>query len=281
MSRTADRVRRLFRGLRGGKGRFGDEGDVVPSEVASSSGMTSSGLRVGIATHTGPRERNEDYVSASWEGDFLAVSDGIGGARFGDVMSRLACNAAVRAFEEGMHAREAFETANETVSLTSGLLGEQSGATLLVMERIGDVLDLVSAGDTRAFCLRGGRLIALTEDGRASSTSNALSKAVGYGSIEPDVARHTLMGGDRVLLCTDGVWEYLPTRRIVQLLQDGENAPLAAEAIAWEAARAGHDNATCACVFVDELWEPEADTPLMPGGADPYGADTPDALLTP
>ncbi len=261
MSRTADRVRRLLKGLAGTFATHTSEG-------------TDSDLHVGMASHVGPRKRNEDFAAMSWHADFFAVSDGIGGAPFGDVMSRIACNAAVRAFDEGGNVCEAFAVANEAASLVSDLLESRSGATLLLAEREGRTLHIVTAGDTRAYLWRGGRLEAVTDAGRAHPNSNALSKAVGYGPVKPDEARVDLVVGDKVLLCTDGVWESIDEGRLCELLESGDNAPLVADNIAWETASVGNDNCTCICVFVDEAMidnvsladglgstTPEADTP--------------------
>ncbi len=268
MSRTSDRVKKLFRGLAGGA----KSSRAQPVPVCS-----DSSLRVGVASHMGPRPHNEDYVAMSQRGDFFAVSDGIGGAPFGDVMSRIACNAAVQAFDDGANVLEAFATANELASVVSELLGERSGATLLLAERVGRQMDIVSAGDTRAYLLRLGVLELITDAGRAHSYSNALNKAVGYGEIEPDEVTLLLEEGDWLLLCTDGVWEYLSEQRLSELLTSGGNAPMVAEEIAWEASRVGQDNSTCACMYVDTFDDSSTGTPLLPADLNPYGPNTPDA----
>ncbi len=261
MSRTADRVRRLLQGLAG-------------TFATPETEEAKTGLRVGMASHVGPRKRNEDFAAMSWQADFFAVSDGIGGAPFGDVMSRVACNAAVRAFDEGADVLEAFAVANEAASLVSDLLGSRSGATLLLAERKEWTLRMVTAGDTRAYLWRGGHLEAVTGTGRAHPNSNALDKAVGYGLVEPDEAIVDLIVGDRVLLCTDGVWESIDEGCLCELLGSDDNAPLVADNIAWEAARVGNDNCTCICVFVDEATHDNV-TPAEGLGSTTPEADTP------
>ncbi len=276
MSRTADRVKKLFRGLTRSNRRQEESSRAVhpPIELAH---QLSEGMEVGFSSHTGNRATNEDYAAFSTKGDFFAVSDGIGGAPYGDVMSRLACNTAVRAFDEGASINEAFEIANELVSLTSELLGESSGATLLLAERGGDRLKMVSVGDTRAFLLRDGLLVPLTGAGRADTHSNALDKAVGYGPMEPDVAEARLLAKDRLLLCTDGVWEYVSSDRLALLLGMHDTAPIAADEIAWEASRVGNDNSTCICAFVGEGFMADSEGQWGVDDAAFYGSDTPTA----
>lgn len=281
MQRFVEHVRRLFRGLVGtGSSRNGaqeEPGEASQKKETVGSEAEPAARRVtcvGVASHKGPRMRNEDHAAFSWKEDFFAVSDGIGGAPYGDVMSRLACNAAIRAFDEGEDVYASFRLANEVTSVVSDLLGERSGATLLLAERQGALLKVVSVGDTRAFVLRDGQLRAITELGRTSADSNALSKAVGYGQIDPDVVEERLEGGDRVLLCTDGVWEYLDDERLCALLGTDDSAPLVAESIAWEASRTGQDNSTCICVFVDDVEQ-------VAPHEEPYSADTPTATFGP
>lgn len=280
MSRTADRVRRLFRGLTTA-GRQGMQYESAASQMDSSAAQVAGGLEIGCASHTGNRSSNEDYAAFSGTSDFFAVSDGIGGAPYGDVMSRLACNAAIRAFDEGADIQEAFEVANEFVSLASELLGEHSGATLLLAARHGSKLTFASVGDSRAFLLRNGLLVALTEAGRANANSNALDKAVGYGHMEPDMAEVRLLAGDRLLLCTDGVWEYVASERLSEMLGSPKSAPIVADDIAWEASRVGQDNCTCVCAFVSQDFCVDDTNEWAGEDVSFYGSDTPTADFSP
>lgn len=216
-------------------------------------------LRAGIATDQGPRDKNEDFVAVSWGRDFFALSDGIGGAPFGDVMSRIACNAAVRAYDQGASLGQAFRAANEAASSTSDLLGERSGATLLLAVRVGSRMSLAWAGDTIALMLRGCALLTVTRPGRRPGMGNSLEKAVGYGEVKPERADVDLRAGDRLLLCTDGVWEHMSHDRIARMLGEQGNMPLAAERIARAAGSCGQDNCTCVCLLVEE-----GDSPRVP-----------------
>ena len=277
MSLMSERAKRLLRSLAGGDmGRSEAMGPCTQGVADSDAAREDqTDVHVGIASHCGPRERNEDYAAVSWQGDFLAISDGIGGAPFGDVMSRLACNSAVAAYDDGADAHGAFEASNEVASLVAGLLGERSGATLLLAQRTGTTLTILSAGDTRGFLLRDGDLAPLTMEGRIAPDSNALGKAIGYGPIEPDEHSVELACDDRLLFCTDGVWEYLTQERIAAVLAGSPNAPLAAEDLSWEASRVGQDNATCVVVFVDDV--EETCTPKL----DAYGPHTPSTAYVP
>jgi protein phosphatase len=214
-------------------------------------------VKVGMASAQGPRPQNDDFCAISYESDFFAVSDGIGGAPHGDVFSRLVCNAAVDAFERWGDVDKAFSYANNVASSTSKYLGENGGATLLLASRRDDVMEFAWAGDTVALRLRDGVLEMATEPGRVPGGGNALSKAVAYGPVDPDRGQVDVRAGDRFALCTDGVWEYVTDNDIVRIMGDGDNAPLIADALCRYAASVGRDNSTCVVLVVEEMKQGE------------------------
>jgi serine/threonine protein phosphatase PrpC len=100
----------------------------------------------------------------------------------------------------------------------------QPFTTLTAMLRRGSQLALVHIGDTRAYLLRGGELVQLTQDhtwvrsqvdgGRLDPAQAAahpdralLVRALGAGGpeVEADLALRAALPGDRYLLCSDGL----------------------------------------------------------------------------
>lgn len=237
-------------------------------------------LKIGLASETGPRQKNDDYCAISWKSDFFAISDGIGGAPYGDVMSRIACNAAVEAYDASGDINEAFRFANEEVSTVSRYLGEQSGATLLLAEFDENGLSITYAGDTMAYRLRDGALEPAMSPGRIVGGGNALDNAVGYGETVPDRASVDVRAGDRFIMCTDGVWEYVDEEELVRLISSSSNMPLVADSVCRHAASVGSDNSSCICILV-------ASVDVQDGGSRPYPitptgfADTPEIDLGP
>lgn len=209
-------------------------------------------LKVGMASQKGPRQKNDDYCAISYTYDFYAISDGIGGAPYGDIMSKVACEAAIRAFDGGSSIDSSFGFANDMTSVMSSYLDKRAGATLLLAEYGDASLEVVWAGDTMAYRLRNGELRPVTVPGRVAGGGNALSKAVGYGIINPDRTRVDVRAGDRFVLCTDGIWEYVDEGEFMRILVEGKNAPLIADALCNKAASVGMDNSTCICIVVEE-----------------------------
>lgn len=209
-------------------------------------------VKVGMASMQGPRPNNDDFCAISYKSDFFAISDGIGGAPRGDAFSKLVCNAAVDGFERRGDIGEAFTYANNVASMTSRYLGESSGATLLLACRHADVMEFAWAGDTVALRLRDGIVETVTDPGRVPGGGNALSKAVAYGPVSPERAQTDVRPGDRFVLCTDGVWEYVADDDLIRIVGDGDNAPLIADTLCRHAASVGRDNSSCICLIVEE-----------------------------
>lgn len=221
-------------------------------------------LRAGGASECGPRPKNDDSFDRSKSRDFFAISDGIGGAPHGDVISRISCRAAVQAHDLGRDIFGAFSAAADKVRDIADDLGQGDGATLLLVERVGAVLNVVSVGDTHAYLYRAGELKLLNPEGRADPSlgrpANALDKAVGAGAwVEPDYVSVSLEPGDRLLLCTDGVWFYMHEDGMASALaevpaQDPDVFSVASS-ICWAAVDTfgGRDNATCIFMAVGDI----------------------------
>ena len=163
-------------------------------------------------------------------GVLLAVSDGMGGAQAGEVASALTLSALRLEMPggEGGTAEAALAAsvvrANEKVWTTAVDTGRQGmGATLTAVLIHGRRAYVAEVGDSRAYVLRGRRLIQLTrdqsyvqdlidsraitrEEAKTTPLRNAITQAIGT---DPNVVvvlnRFTLRQGDRILLCSDGL----------------------------------------------------------------------------
>ena len=215
---------------------------------------------LGAHTSKGGRWRNEDSLVIS--GDFACVSDGIGGARHGDVTSRLACSTMRDEWEAlseqglslGERMRLALSHVDSFLSTVAARLGGGPGATIVAMACEASSLVVGSVGDSRAYVLDGETAVpVLPETGRVQDGDNALSAALGYGMLSLDeglaeIAEVPIADGFRVLLCTDGVWTVLTEREMGELLANGGSAPWPiAHQLVGQAVSAGGehgDNAT-------------------------------------
>ena len=179
----------------------------------------------------GTRVKNEDSFLIDADRRLWAVSDGIGGAPFGEVISRVSCNYLSRAWEAAapLHPEipdrlvTTIRLVDTYVSELSDLLGnEGSGATLTVAHYDGQTLHLATIGDSRSYLLRGGSLEQISNDGRVSTMTNALDQAMGYHmALKPDITSFVPQPGDVLVICTDGVWATQSHESMVRAITEG------------------------------------------------------------
>jgi protein phosphatase len=223
------------------------------------------------------RRRNEDAFVVS--PPLFAVADGMGGARAGEIASRLAA-AAVRE-EEGDRVdvtevireanRRVFERARDDAS-ASGM-----GTTMTVALVEDDHVTIGHVGDSRAYRLRDRTLEQLTEDhslvaelvrsGKLSPEEaethpqrSVITRALGTeADVDVDIFSIETQPGDLFLLCSDGLTTMLEDERIVDVIGQhrGDLERAAKELIADANRSGGEDNVT---VVFFEIAEDSADT---------------------
>jgi protein phosphatase len=248
-------------------------------------------VRVGARTDIGrARERNEDSYLV--RDPMFAVADGMGGHLGGEVASSMAL--------------EALETLDRSDGLMQALVEEIQkanrrvlekgqgdpalrgmGTTLTVLVAEGDKAHVAHVGDSRAYLLRDGLLKQLTEDhtlvqrmvaeGRISPEEagrhpqrSILTRAIGVDEEVP-VEQITLdvHGGDRLLLCTDGLTGMIGEERIQDVLETESDPQAASDLLVEEANRAGgEDNITVVVVDFESEGGKTASEPSS-GGTQP------------
>ena len=252
------------------------------------------GIIVGAATDVGQvRVHNEDGYLFDDNLGLIAVADGMGGHRGGEVASATALEALHTALSGSSGIREAIGVANDTVfersTTDEGLRGMGTTLTAGIFDRLG-TLTVGHVGDSRAYLLRDNELVRITtdhslveelvaagelteEEAERDPRRSMITRALGLEpGVEVDLYPVELEAGDRVLLCSDGLTTMLHEAEIAALL-DGEGDPdQAARALVVAAnAAGGVDNITVLVVDVAEA-DPDADDT----DADNTDADDPD-----
>jgi protein phosphatase len=241
-------------------------------------------------TDTGRQRRaNEDALLA--RAPLFVVADGMGGAQAGEVASQLA----VESFRGGLpngggdpeHALSALiQEANARIHELSRANAEQAGmGTTLTAIYVGeDEVALAHVGDSRAYCLRDGQLVQLTDDhslvdelirqGRLTPAEaqdhpqrSVITRALGpEPTVEVDTLTHRARAGDVYLICSDGLTTMVPEDEVTEILAGHSVLREAGEALLNAANEAGgRDNIT---VILFRLEEVKAGTgvPLENGG---------------
>lgn len=217
-------------------------------------------VQVGSATETGlVRRRNEDALLVDGDGRVFAVADGLGGHPAGDVASQLA----IEVLETRLQATgdgqapdrvlvEALRAAHQ--ALLADARGEPSrrgmGTTAVVahLPPGGREAWIAHVGDSRAYLLHDGQLNQLTRDHTTGGPflRGRITQALGTtGEISPELVRIDLQGGDRLLLCTDGLTDMVSEEDIERIVASVDDAQEACDELVGAAmAGGGADNVT-------------------------------------
>lgn len=210
-------------------------------------------FRSHAATHAGTvRRLNQDaYVNRPDLG-LWAVADGAGGHESGEVASSEVAGL-LQTIDEGLSAgemllevRSRLEKAHarlRDIGSTRGA-GAMVATTVVVLLVRDDHFACLWAGDSRAYLLRRNALTritrdhtlvqALVESGELSEADsvghpqgNVITNAIGADSDALDLEKRTgqLVPGDRLLLCSDGLFKAISEEQVAALLSsDGDGA---------------------------------------------------------
>ncbi len=239
-------------------------------------GAGDRGLRfAGVSDIGRVRETNEDsYCLAQVAGEagawLLAVADGLGGYRAGEVASRIAIQTLreclslpATGWTEGL--RNVIRAAHEQIAAASAAAGELAGmgTTLTAVVIDGMRLFWGHVGDSRAYVIQSGRLRLLTRDhsvagellafgqigedaARRHPQRNVLTQALGVpGGIEVQTGVTEFASGDWLILTTDGLTEVVRSEEIASAaLQYNAPQPLCEHLVDLANQRGAPDNVT-------------------------------------
>lgn len=231
------------------------------------------------------RQLNEDswgWASIDRRSEIYVVADGMGGHDGGEVASGIA----VRAMVQGARTRlpaiadepaaleaavgEVFKGANAAVKSEAERKGNDMGTTLVAMLlHQGRQAYVANVGDSRAYLFRDRVLHQVTVDhsfvqklvdrgkitkseARVHPQSNVLLRTVGSDAdVDVDVFRVDVQSGDRLLLCTDGLWGEVEDADLASILATWSDPRVAARELVRAAHQGGgKDNVTLLLVVV-------------------------------
>jgi protein phosphatase len=249
----------------------------------------SSSPSVGAMTDVGmQRELNEDNLRWAKLNDdvtVFAVADGMGGHESGEVASQLAVqhlfSTATRLINdnpdhEWSHEeidsllREAFRDGNNSVVDMARSRESNMGTTMTVgLLYKGNQLFVANVGDSRCYVLRDSRLNLVSQDhslvaylvqmgeitseqARVHPSGNILVRSVGsVQDVEVDLFHLPVFEGDRLLLCSDGLWGEVPDKLLEETLNEKEEPEeCCRELIRLANEAGGKDNITCIVVNI-------------------------------
>jgi protein phosphatase len=252
----------------------------------------SNGYQIQAALQTDigcTRQENQDYgiivqnEAAQSRGVLIAVADGMGGHKGGQVASRCAIEELVGSYYAGVGTPQAdlesaLEDANRAVYQKAqefeDLEGMGSTCTALVLAD--NMAHCAHVGDSRIYLIRDGAIQQITEDhsavmqlvregvlsleeARHHAERNVITRAIGS---RPEVEVYTwheplpLRSGDRFVVCSDGLHGRMDDSEILSIAGSKDPHRACAALVQLARQRGGYDNITVAIAYLKPASNP-------------------------
>jgi PPM family protein phosphatase len=196
----------------------------------------------------GGRDKNEDRMGYCYTRDagLFALADGMGGHPEGEVASQMALQALAARFQREAKPRlgEPLRFLHDAIVAghhqllryaTERALMDTPRTTIVACVLQGNAAYWAHCGDSRLYLVRGDKLVARTRDHSYSELQDTLSQVVPIGERLNRNVLFTCLGspgrpvidtagplvlqpGDRVMLCSDGLWGTLSDQDITEVV---------------------------------------------------------------
>jgi serine/threonine protein phosphatase PrpC len=223
----------------------------------------------------------------------FVVCDGMGGHKAGEVASRLAADGVREHIREGLQRADlglvgqhdpkfsastnllasAVRFANDVVCRAANSRSdyEGMGTTMVAAFLDGAVVSIAHVGDSRVYLRRGDDLRKLTEDhslvvdqvrrgllteeeAEHSPLQNIITRAIGMeATIEVTLSESTLIPGDCLLLCSDGLTRGVRPDKILDAIRAAPDPQTASDELVALANQAGGEDNTTVIVIMTRL----------------------------
>ena len=238
------------------------------------------------------REDNQDAIRLSGETPtadrrLFALADGMGGYSHGGIASQVALETFFETFYSDTapvvprRLRRSVDAANLGVYQMAQRLGAvRMGTTLTAVTVVGSHLHVAHVGDSRAYLIRDNRAQCITDDHtrvgemvrmkvippdkvRAHAQRSILTKGLGLTLfVQPDITQVTLRDGDRLVLCSDGVWSVVEDQEFAQQATSARDTTgLSQGLIDLALERQSDDNLSVVAIHLHHLGPAEAAEP--------------------
>ncbi len=237
------------------------------------------------------RDNNEDFVGF-WQpqtpeekrslGAVAVLADGVGGLHRGEVASQLAVETAIKTFREVREEKtpqqlltQMFNAANLAVydkSMENHGKSRMATTLCIVVFRNNQVV-VGNVGDSRVYLVHKGEIKQLStdhsyvgmqqkfgliseQDAKTSDHRNILTRSVGQDPvIRIDVEDKAVFKGDRVVLCSDGLYAYVADSEIADIVSRLSPAQACRQLIALAEQRGTDDNLSVQVIQINDVEE--------------------------
>lgn len=239
----------------------------------------------GLSQKGSTREVNEDSIAMVkvWgdterSASLFILADGLGGHAGGEVASSMVTKELPRILEQrngldvltdlvaGVYEinQIILDAGNSSASLT-GMC-----ATVVAALVVNNLLYLIHVGDSRGYLFRAGHLLHRTKDHSYVETlgpeqsrfrprfAHVLTQSIGCSrSVAPGIGMYQLEPGDRILLCSDGISDVVPSEEM-QRIVESSSAGTAAQGLLEVAIAKGSTDDLSVVIVEATVEEPDA-----------------------
>ncbi len=229
------------------------------------------------------RKTNQDACKCgSFEDDVLwaVVCDGMGGANAGNIASSLAVETIASKLKEkyskDLNEEEIYTLLIKSVKYTNNLLYEKQlekpeyegmGTTLELVLINSNKICAVHVGDSRVYLIRDKKIKQLTvdhslvqemvdsgqitqEEAQTHPKRHLITRALGvYPQVRLDYIETSLEKNDIIIMCTDGLTNYLSPQQLVEYVAERNGRVLVKKLVEKAKELGGSDNITVSVIF--------------------------------
>ena len=244
-------------------------------------------MDIGFITDRGRRRpTNEDSVRACGDVGFFMLADGVGGNRSGEIASQSALDALEKFVRHNppewlgsrdeifRYFRAAVNYVNQFIIKLSEAKPQYAGmATTLAFAYVRDnELYVANVGDSRVYLMHDDMIQQITDDhtyvndlvkmgaitreeAHIHARKNVITRAIGANANnEPDCFCVPLEKGDRILLCSDGLYDEVDDEMILSTVTRFDDmSECVKELVAMANENGGNDNISVICVDLEDL----------------------------
>ena len=242
-------------------------------------------MNIGYMTDRGRRRpTNEDSLRACDDLSFFMLADGVGGNRSGEIASQSALDALEKFVRHNppewlgsrdevfRYFRAAVNYVNQFIIKLSEAKPQYAGmATTLTFAYIrDDEMYVANVGDSRVYLAHGDMIQQITDDhtyvndlvkmgaitreeAHLHARKNVITRAIGANANnEPDCFSVPVERDDRILLCSDGLYDEVDDDTILStLVRSDDMKACASELVLMANQNGGNDNISVICIDLE------------------------------
>ena len=226
-------------------------------------------MKVGYTTfsETGKRRANQDICRViempKHNRTLMIVCDGMGGHSMGDVAAETVCNVICEFWGNNPDVPDSETKVTEACKVASDALYARSrvvrpiemGTTMVMASVEGNIVTIAHCGDSRCYLLRDGAVVYQTQDHadphRGSEVVTRCFFSMNPEVAVPEIVRFEVQPGDRIFLCSDGVYKAMAPQILTARLQDNKPLDEVVDVIKFMCEKFSTDNYTGILAIVE------------------------------